>query len=172
VGIYKPLKNPAMQNFIRTILPLIMTFFSGCYKFFKREVLPIIHFIEAIKVLIETDLTTLKSKKGKKDIIGFIDWLLDKLGWDRTTLDNFINAFMLAALKLIPDITTANPTFEELLVDYIKYCKTLTGLQLSWLFLKTASLMIIEFSPEKDMKEHQADFLAQTAYTYVKNKKE
>ena len=162
-----------MQNFLKNILPLIVTFFSGCYKFFKKEVLPIIHFIEAIKDLIEL-LPTINPKSKttidpKGGIVDFIEWLATKLGWNIEYLEKFIVAFIGSIKTLLPEIITGE-TFEECLLQYIKYLKSCSKWQLSWTLLKTASLMIIEFSPDKDLKEHQADFLAQTGYTYIKSK--
>jgi len=168
-----------MRNFLKNILPLILTFLSGFYKFFKREVLPIIHFINAIKELLEVDTKapakknkakTKKEIKSEDGIIDFIDWLMNKLNWTLEQIEPYITAFVTAIKTLLPDIITGK-TFQECLIQYIMYLKECNKWQLSWTLLKTASLMIIEFSPDKNIKEHQADFLAQTGYTYLKNNK-
>lgn len=142
------------------------------YKIIKEKAIPIIKFIEVIKLLIDNeDFKTAKPSKTDKapaeDKTDWIAWIIEKLGWAKEMFDKFSTAFIKSLKTLLPDIITGK-NFLEVLKQFIEYLRTLNNSQKAMLFIKLASLMLINLSPEKKYKETESDFIIQTAYTHEK----
>ncbi len=155
-----------MKN-LKAFLSIILSLFNGMYKIMKDVVVPAISFIQFIKSLID-DKNFKTAKNAKKDEdFNFIEWLIEKLGWTETMVKKFVDAFMVSIKILLPDIVTAD-TFFEALREFIGYLRTLGDAQKAFLFFKLASIMVIHLVPEKKLKDTEADFMVQLAYTKLK----
>jgi hypothetical protein len=159
-----------MKN-LNFLISIITALTNGMFKIIKDKVIPIIHFIETIKSLIENDDFLPSKKKTDKDKdpvkTDWIVWLVKTLSWSEETFKKFSKAFISSLKKLLPDVITGS-SFLIVLEEFVEHLRTLNNTQKAFLFFKLASLMLIALAPEKKFQETESDFIIQLVYTREK----
>lgn len=124
----------------------------------------------------KSDIKDLKDKKLDEEIIKVQDEI-----WNEIDLKNDLSEWLdvaeeiakkyfyafVAAIKIVnPDLKGL--TYIETVKNFITFIQPLSGVQKAMYFFKIASLMIIELAPKDSIRQHEADFLVQSYYTYNK----
>ncbi len=132
----------------------------------RDYVIPIIHFIQAIKLLLESESEKIPDNIKKH--------FADQLFMTEKFITQLITAFVFVIKQLLPDEVAEleHKTNLAIIKMYIAKLKTLDDRLRNMLLFKTASLMLIWFMSDHDhpVTETEADFLTQTAFTYLKHK--
>ncbi len=158
--IYKPLKRAAMKIFAQ-ILFYIGIIIKGSWRIFRDYVFPIVHFINALKEIIES------TEKGTGEIEPDESYFAKILRSTEAEIKILFKFFRKALFALLPDMWPANTSNINLIKKLVEHLRSLSKYQRAALLFKLASLMLIYWYDNKDFEQKQADMLVQMAYNYT-----
>ena len=154
------------MKWIKFIYSYLLGIYLFLHKMIRDYVLPIVHFIQFLKSLLDEDISKL-SEDYKKHFA-------DKLQMAEKFIGKLVTAFVFVVKNLLPDQVAEleHKTNLAIIKMYITYIKTLSDQQRNMLLFKTASLMLMWFMEDHDkpVTETEADFITQSVFTYLKHK--
>jgi len=157
-----------MKNFILAFLNTINLFASGIYKFVRDNVIPCISFVNAIKALLDQDMTV--------ENFSATEFLKGKLAVYGKLLQILMAAFVDSVLKLLSNQKDLfkDKKYENIIIAFANYVKTLEKHQRNMLYLKLASMMLIFIAGTNkiDLSSSHADTLIQLTYSNPALKKQ